>query len=124
MFHALAAGDRLALAPTLLHESAAGQSIGIIWRFDGHPSDSRLGPDSFASFDEPSHLKARWDVRIEPRAATQTYLSIRTEFIPTDEDARLRLLDAWGIVEPLATAFSRRIARTVTAVSEDRDEEL
>jgi hypothetical protein len=124
MLHALDAGDRLALAPTALPERDGGPSIGIIWRFDEYGSHEHPAPDGFSAFDAPNHLKARWDVRIESLAAAQTYLSIRTEFIPTDDDAERRLLGAWGIIEPLASAFAGRIARTIRSAAENWDEEL
>jgi hypothetical protein len=125
MFHALDCAERLALAPTYLpSDDASSASVGIIWRFGGDAREDGALPHAFASFDEPGHLKARWDVSVERCPAADTYLSIRTAFIPTDDDARRRLLEAWGIIEPLGCALARRFARAIRSAVDDREEEL
>jgi hypothetical protein len=122
MLEALDAGDRLVLAPTRLPSTAGRPSIGMIWRLGGPRPVSHAAPRDFASFDEPCHVKARWDIGVEPRTDAPCLLSVQTELTATDDDARARILDAWGIVEPLASAFVHRIARTIKDAAEHDEE--
>ena len=122
MLDALDAGDRLVLAPARLPSIAGEPSIGMIWRLGGPRPASHAEPRTFASFSEPGHVKARWDIGIEPRTNAPCLLTVRTELTATDDDARARILDAWGIVEPLASAFVHRVARTIKDAAEDEEE--
>jgi hypothetical protein len=55
------------------------------------------------------------DVHIDATAGGErgTWLTIKTSFSATDEDARVRLLDAWALVGPLASSLADRAARTI-----------
>jgi hypothetical protein len=58
------------------------------------------------------------DIRVTPNADDSSWLSIATRFSATDEQARIRLLDAWALVGPLASSLAERAARTVKAHAE------
>jgi hypothetical protein len=58
------------------------------------------------------------DIRVTPNADDSAWLSITTRFSATDERARIRLLDAWALVGPLASSMAERAARTVKALAE------
>lgn len=118
MLFALDAGDRLVLQPARLPSTAKGASVGMIWRIGRRPAESRADVGDFASFAAPGHVKARWDIRIEPATTAGCLLTIRTELTATDDEARARLLDAWGLVEPLSSAVVHRIARTIKDAAE------
>jgi hypothetical protein len=49
--------------------------------------------------------------------------TIMTAFRATDDQARLRLLDAWAIIGPLASLLARRTARTVKECAESDEVE-
>jgi hypothetical protein len=63
------------------------------------------------------------DVHIDATAGGEdgSWLTIRTSFSATDEDARVRLLDAWALIGPLASSLAERAARTIKERAE-RDE--
>jgi len=63
------------------------------------------------------------DVHIDATAGGEdgSWLTIRTSFSASDEDARVRLLDAWALVGPLASSLADRAARTIKERAE-RDE--
>ena len=62
------------------------------------------------------------DLRVEPGAAEDgAWLSIKTSFSATEERARVRLLDAWGLVGPLASTLADGAARTVKRYAERDD---
>jgi hypothetical protein len=60
--------------------------------------------------------------RLDARTPTApSWLSIKTRFSATDEDARVRLLDAWALVGPIASSLAERAARGVKADAESDD---
>lgn len=121
MLFALDAGDRLVLEPARL-PSAEGASVGMIWRLGRNAAEGRADASDFASFTAPGHLRVRWDIRIERATTAACLLTIRTELAATDDEARARLLDAWGLVESLSSAFVHRIVRTIKDAAECDDD--
>ena len=63
------------------------------------------------------------DVHIDATAGGEdgSWLTIRTSFSATDEDARVRLLDAWALIGPLASSLADRAARTIKERAERDD---
>lgn len=63
------------------------------------------------------------DVHIDAAADGEggTWLTITTRFSATDEDARVRLLDAWALIGPLASSLAHRAARTIRERAERHD---
>jgi len=58
------------------------------------------------------------DIDVQPRDEDGSLLSITTRFSATDESARLRVLDAWALVGPVASNLAERAARTVKDYAE------
>lgn len=90
-----------------LHELGLGEHVtlrrgGITWRHG----------------DAVGAIVVEVDIRVEPNGEDRTWLSINTRFSATDEPARIRLLDAWALVGPLASTMAQRAARTVKALAE------
>ena len=65
------------------------------------------------------------DVDIDATADGEggSWLTIKTRFSATDEDARVRLLDAWALVGPLASSLADRAARTIRERAERYDDD-
>ena len=63
------------------------------------------------------------DVHIDAAANAEdgTWLTITTSFSASDEDARVRLLDAWALIGPLASSLAERAARTIRERAERDD---
>ena len=115
---ALGATDRLALAPTLLAiESGPALVFGLVWRYDG-PAVA-VDPARVRAFDIPGHVKVIWDVRIRPDGLEGAVLSSTRRFTATDDAARARLLDGWGVIGTVAKSVSRRILATVERHAEE-----
>ena len=58
------------------------------------------------------------DIEVQPRDDDASLLSITTRFSAADESARLRVLDAWALVGPVASNLAERAARTVKDYAE------
>ena len=58
------------------------------------------------------------ELRIEPGEDDASWLEITTRFSAADELARVRLLDAWALVGPVASMLVERAARAVKAYAE------
>jgi hypothetical protein len=71
----------------------------------------------------PGHVEVSVTVAIEATSEDRCVLTIITAFRATDEQALVRLLDAWAIVGPLASHLARRAARTVKEFAESDDVE-
>ncbi len=87
----LGLGDRVALRPS-----------GLSWRQGNWRGE----------------IEVDVDIRVEPTSEDSSSLSITTRFSATDEDARVRLLDAWALVGPVASTLADRAARTVKEYAE------
>jgi hypothetical protein len=58
------------------------------------------------------------ELRIEAGEDDASWLEITTRFSAADEHARVRLLDAWALVGPVASMLVERAARGVKAYAE------
>jgi hypothetical protein len=66
-------------------------------------------------------IEADVEILVKPASEDSSWLSINTRFSATEEDARVRLLDAWALIGPLASSLADRAARSVKEYAE-RDE--
>jgi hypothetical protein len=66
----------------------------------------------------PGHVEVHVTVAIDATSDDSCVLTIITAFRATDDQARVRLLDAWAILGPLARHLARRAARTVKEYAE------
>jgi hypothetical protein len=58
------------------------------------------------------------EINVEAAADDGAWLTIATRFSASDEDARVRLLDAWALVGPIASSLAERAARSIKGVAE------
>ena len=115
---ALGATDRLALAPTLLAiESGPALVFGLVWRYDGPAA--AVDPARVRAFDIPGHVKVIWNVQVRPGGLEGAVLSSTRRFAATDDAARARLLDGWGVIGTVAKSVSRRILATIEMHAEE-----
>jgi hypothetical protein len=71
-----------------------------------------------AAFLAGGGIDVTFDVHVDP-AEDRTYVAATTRFRARDEDARERLLDAWGTLGPVATALARRALDAIKRSAED-----
>ena len=81
----------------------------------------RPGGLQFAVAGTPGHVDVSVKVAIDATDEDSCLLTIVTALRATDDQARVRLLDAWAIIGPLAGHLAKRAARTVKEYTE-RDE--
>jgi hypothetical protein len=118
---ALALGERLALAPSLLDRRPGLAAFGLIWRTAPGPTMHRVPPRAFDGFAVPGYVKLRWELSAQPYHDGYALLTVRTRLAATDEAARGALLDAWGLVGAAVATLAQRHARAVKALAEDDD---
>jgi hypothetical protein len=58
-------------------------------------------------------IEVEVQIDVGPGSERGSWLTIRTSFGATDESARVRLLDAWALIGPLASSLADRAARTI-----------
>jgi hypothetical protein len=73
-----------------------------------------------AAFLAGGGIDVTYDVHVDA-GEERTYVAATTRFRARDEDARERLLDAWGTLGPIATALVRRALDGIKRSAEDRD---
>ncbi len=98
----LAAPARRALTELGLDDRVTLRPAGLTW----HQYGGR----------EPIEVDV--DLVVQRRDDDSSLLSISTRFSAVDESARLRVLDAWALVGPLASNLTERAARTVKDYAE------
>jgi hypothetical protein len=78
----------------------------------------RPGALQFDVAGSPGHVEVSVTVAIDATSEDSCVLTIMTAFRATDDQARVRLLDAWAIIGPLASHLAKRAARTVKEYAE------
>jgi hypothetical protein len=78
----------------------------------------RRGGLQFGVAGSPGRVDVSVTVAIDATSEDSCVLSIMTAFRATDDEARVRLLDAWAIIGPLAGHLAKRAARTVKEYAE------
>jgi hypothetical protein len=91
---ALGLAERIALTPN-----------GMSWRPEG----------------ATGRIDVRVDVRVSGQAEDGSTLTVAIRFRATDEATHERLLEAWPVVNPLASSLAKRAARTVKHHAESDD---
>jgi hypothetical protein len=71
-----------------------------------------------AAFLAGGGIDVTFDVQVDA-AEDRTYVAATTRFRARDEDARERLLDAWGTLGPVATALVRRALQAIKRSAQD-----
>ena len=66
-------------------------------------------------------IRADVDVTVRPAEQDSSWLTISIRFSGSDEDARIRLLDTWALIGPIASNLAERAARAVKAHAERDD---
>jgi hypothetical protein len=119
---ALGITGRLVAGPAQLAARGAHERVyGLLWRLaPGQPVG--LEPRDIASFADPGHVKAIWDVDVRAGAQHGAVLASTTRFVATDDAARASLLTAWGLVGAVSTVLSKRALATLRAYAEEHDE--
>ena len=83
----------------------------------------RPGGLQFGVAGSPGHVEVSVTVAIDATSEDSCVLTIMTAFRATDDEARVRLLDAWAIIGPLASHLAMRAARTLKEYAESDDVE-
>jgi hypothetical protein len=113
---ALGIGDHLALPPAALRRTDPdGARFGLVWRLDGGQT-----PRDAAGRLASGHVAVEWELEVGAAEGGDALLSVSTRITAADEPTRVRLLDAWSVVNGLATAVARNVAKAVEA-SADAD---
>jgi hypothetical protein len=99
---ALGVADHVALGETV-ERTPDGFRFALVWRFE---------PRSV------SQVRLEWDGRVTPEGEGDALLTVTTRISASDDAARGRMLDAWSVVEGLAAAVARQIAKAVQADAE------
>jgi hypothetical protein len=107
--------QRLELAAPAIR---ALRALGLDDRVVRRPGGLRFGVAG-----SPGHVDVSVNVAIAATSEDSCVLTITTAFRATDDQARVRLLDAWAIIGPLASHLANRAAHTVKEYAESDEVE-
>jgi hypothetical protein len=88
--------------------SALGLDDRAVWTESGELMYSLVW-----RFGAEGHARLDWRIGVEPSAGGRTVLTVKLGGRASNEDAARRLLRSWTLVEELAQAHTRRLARTL-----------
>jgi hypothetical protein len=88
--------------------SALGLDDRAVWTESGELTYSLVW-----RFGAGGHARLDWRISVEPAAAGRTVLTVKLGARGSNEETARRLLRSWTLVEELAQAHTRRLARTL-----------
>lgn len=86
--------------------SALGLDDRAVWSDNGE-----LGYSLAWRFGPGSHARLDWQISVHADGRKQTVLTVKLAGRGSDDEARRRTLSAWTLLEELAQAHTRRLAR-------------
>lgn len=88
--------------------SALGLDDRAVWCDNGDRSYTLMW-----RFGTGGHARIEWQIALDEDAARRTLLTVKLAGRGSDSIARARVLSAWTLLEELAQAHTRRLARTL-----------
>ena len=79
-----------------------------------------LGPDRFAGFAEPHHVKIAWTLRADPAGDNDTIFRTETRAVATDETARAKFRRYWAFASPGVASIRWLSLRSLKRAAERR----
>ena len=91
-------------------EVVLGQ-IGHPWKAAGTAVGSVVAPTAWATFDEPGYAKIALSLRVDPRGATASILTMETRVALTDAGSLRRFRRYWMVIGPFSDLIRRMALR-------------
>ncbi|HSO93386.1 MAG TPA: hypothetical protein VLS53_02815 [Candidatus Dormibacteraeota bacterium] len=95
-------------------EVVLGQ-IGHPWKAAGAAVGPVLAPTAWATYDEPGYAKIALSLRVDPRGATASILTMETRVALTDAGSLRRFRRYWMVIGPFSDLIRRTALRLLDA---------
>jgi hypothetical protein len=95
--------------------------MGAVTRpWEPNPRFRAIGPEQFATFNDPEYVKIVWSLRADPVGAGESMFRTETRAVATDAFARLKFRRYWALVSPGVALIRRASLGPLRAEAERR----